>query len=49
MEPLAQPEPIADTSLFDNHAKGCILGAFVGDATGTYNEFGMNELDEEEL
>ena len=35
-----------NTDLFNKHAYGCILGAFIGDATGTYNEFGKEELDD---
>ena len=34
---------------FESYAKGCILGAFIGDSIGSYNEFGLFELEEDKL
>jgi hypothetical protein len=31
--------PTFDDSTFENNAYGCIIGAFIGDACGSYNEF----------
>ncbi len=48
MEPL-NANNNSDTTNFDKHAKGAILGAFIGDSVGSYDEFGMRELEEEEI
>ena len=34
---------------FRNHAYGCILGAFIGDSCGSYNEFNENICSKEEM
>ena len=34
---------------FEDLAFGCILGCFVGDSCGSYNEFNGNRLSEREM
>jgi ADP-ribosylglycohydrolase len=34
---------------FDDHAFGCIFGAFIGDSCGSANEFNMNIESEERM
>jgi len=31
--------PILETDSFEDRAHGCIIGAFIGDSCGSYNEF----------
>ena len=38
-----------ETDKFTERAYGCILGAFIGDACGSYNEFNRFILSEEKM
>ena len=39
----------AQKNEFDDRAFGCILGAFIGDSCGSFNEFNNNILSDEQM
>ena len=39
----------AQKNEFEDRAFGCILGAFIGDSCGSFNEFNNNILSDEQM